>query len=394
MNKIEQMIATLCPNGVEYVRLGEVCRSLPKGTLKQNQLIEHGEYPVINSGRSYYGYYNAYNNEGNAITIAARGEYAGFINYSATRFWAGGLCYPYQSTNETLLSTKFLYYYLKSVEKTIRTTLVSRGSIPAINKADTDTLEIPLPPKAVQAEIVRILDKFTELEAELEAELVCRKQQYEYYRDKLLAFNDDPSVRWVKMSELFEFKNGYTPSKNIAEYWDNGTIPWFRMEDIRANGRILSDSIQHITEAGVKGGKLFKAGSFILATTATIGEHALLIADSLANQRFTNLEICESLRDRVEIKFLYHYMYIVDEWCKSHTNISGFASVDMKGLKQLLIPIPPLAEQQRIADILDRFEALTTSLTEGLPAEIATRRQQYEYYRDRLLTFAIKNFCN
>lgn len=90
------------------------------------------------------------------------------------------------------------------------------------------------------------------------------------------------------MSEIFEMKNGYTPSKAVTEYWENGIIPWFRMEDIRKNGRILSDSILHITPQAVKGGKLFHANSIILATTATIGEHALIIADSLANQRFTN----------------------------------------------------------------------------------------------------------
>ena len=141
---------------------------------------------------------------------------------------------------------------------------------------------------------------------------------------------------------------------------------------------------------GVKKGNLFKANSFILATTATIGEHALIIADSLANQRFTNLSIRKSLKDKVMLKFMFHYMFIIDEWCKNNTNISGFASVDMKKFKQLEIPIPSIEEQNRIVAILDRFEALTTSLQEGLPAEIAARRQQYEYYRDTLLDFKRK----
>lgn len=95
-------------------------------------------------------------------------------------------------------------------------------------------------------------------------------------------------VEFMRMDEVFEMRNGYTPSKANDRYWNNGTIPWFRMEDIRQNGRILSDSIQHITKEAVKGGRLFPANSFIIATTATIGEHALVIADSLANQRFTN----------------------------------------------------------------------------------------------------------
>lgn len=192
------------------------------------------------------------------------------------------------------------------------------------------------------------------------------------------------------MSEIFEIKNGYTPSKAKPEYWTNGTIPWFRMEDIRTNGRILEDSIQHITPEAVKGGRLFPANSIILATTATIGEHALIIADSLANQRFANLSIRKSLTDELDMKFFFYYMFIVDEWCKNNTNTSGFESVDMVKFKKLQIPIPPMEEQQRIVAILDKFETLVNDISEGLPAEIAARRQQYEYYRDKLLTFKRK----
>lgn len=159
------------------------------------------------------------------------------------------------------------------------------------------------------------------------------------------------------------------------------------MDDIRQNGRELSDSIQHITPEAVKGGRLFPANSFILATTATIGEHALIIADSLANQQFTNLSVRESHAKDADIRYLFHYMFIVDEFCKANVNEGGFASVDMKKLRNLPIPLPPLETQRQIAATLDRFERLTTDLTAGIPAEIEARRQQYEHYRDRLLTF-------
>lgn len=192
------------------------------------------------------------------------------------------------------------------------------------------------------------------------------------------------------MSEVFEIRNGYTPSKAKQGYWANGTIPWFRMEDIRTNGRILKDSIQHITPDAVKGGRLFPVNSIILATTATIGEHALIIADSLANQRFTNLSIRKSLVNELDMKFFFYYMFIIDAWCKSNTNTSGFESVDMVKFKKLQIPIPPMEEQHRIVAILDKFEALVNDISQGLPAEIAARRQQYEYYRDKLLTFKRK----
>lgn len=208
----------------------------------------------------------------------------------------------------------------------------------------------------------------------------------------MLTLNQSPPPHWklLKMSELFEIRNGYTPSKNNADFWDGGTIPWFRMEDIRANGRILSDSFQHITPKAVKGKGLFEKDSFIIATTATIGEHAWLIADSQANQRFTNLRVRKSLTASLMPKFVYYYLFIVDEWCKRNVNASSFASVDMDKFKDLEFPIPPLAEQQRIVDILDRFEALTSDLQSGLPAEIAARQQQYEYYRNKILTFKRK----
>jgi type I restriction enzyme S subunit len=158
------------------------------------------------------------------------------------------------------------------------------------------------------------------------------------------------------------------------------------MEDIRTNGRILSDSIQHITPEAVKG-KLFPANSIIVATTATIGEHALVIVDSLANQQFTFLTKKVNRCDELNIKFFYYYMFIVNEWCKANTNISGFASVDMTKFKKLKIPLPSLAEQERIVKILDKFDALVNNITKGLPAEIFARRKQYEYYRNKLLTF-------
>lgn len=186
-------------------------------------------------------------------------------------------------------------------------------------------------------------------------------------------------VEFMRMDEVFEMRNGYTPSKANDKYWDNGTIPWFRMEDIRQNGRILSDSIQHITKEAVKGGRLFPANSFIIATTATIGEHALVIADSLANQRFTNLTIRKSLVEQILVKYLFYYLFVVGEWCKNNTNISGFASVDMSKFKKLEIPIPPLEVQNEIVRILDTFTSHA--------AELQARKEQYEYYRNKLLTF-------
>lgn len=158
----------------------------------------------------------------------------------------------------------------------------------------------------------------------------------------------------MRLKELFELRNGYTPSKAVAEFWDGGTIPWFRMEDIRTNGRILSDSIQHITPEAVKTASLFDANSFIMATTATIGEHAWLIADSLANQQFTNLKVRKSLIKRVALKYIFYLLFPIGESCKKNCRITTFPAVDMNEFKNYSFSLPPLAEQEAIAAYLDK----------------------------------------
>lgn len=158
---------------------------------------------------------------------------------------------------------------------------------------------------------------------------------------------------WVTdtMEIIFDIKNGYTPSKSNPSFWDNGTIPWFRMEDIRKNGHILSDSIQHVTPSAVKNAGLFPAYSIIVATTATIGEHALIIVDSLANQQFTFLTKRKSFDDKLDMMYFHYFMFIIDEWCKKNTNAGGLLSVNMDSFKKLTIPYPAsLSEQKKIAD--------------------------------------------
>ena len=269
--------------------------------------------------------------------------------------------------------------------------MAAGGIVRSITMKNLEQLPIPVPPLRVQSRIVEILDKFTQLEAELEAELEARNKQYDFYRNRLLDFahRDDLAgqVEWKTLGEVFNTRNGYTPSKTNDDFWKDGTIPWFRMDDIRANGRILYDSALHITPQAVKRNGLFKANSIILATSATIGEHALLQQDALTNQRFTNFEIKEELQELLLPKFAFYYFFIIDEWCKKHTIIGNFPSVDTQQLMEQPFPLPPLSEQRRIVGILDRFDTLTNSISEGLPREIALRRKQYEYYRDALLRF-------
>ena len=198
-------------------------------------------------------------------------------------------------------------------------------------------------------------------------------------------------VEYLKLEDIFNTKNGYTPSKAKKEYCEDGTIPWFRMEDIRKNGNILSQSIQYVNEKAVKG-ELFPENSIIVATTATIGEHALITVPSLANQQLTYLILKEEYKERFLPKFLYYYCYKLDEYCLKNLNVSNFASVDMKKFSKFKFPLPPLPVQEYIVNILDRFDILCNDLTKGIPSEIEMRIKQYEYYRDRLLEFKEKIF--
>ena len=189
-------------------------------------------------------------------------------------------------------------------------------------------------------------------------------------------------VEYKKLGEIFDLRNGYTPSKTNENFWEGGNIPWFRMEDIRANGRILNDSIQHVSATAVKG-ELFPANSIIVATSATIGEHALITVPYLANQRFTALMLKKEFSDRLLPMFIYYYCFRLDEWCLNNTNVSSFSSVDMVRFRQFKFPLPPLEIQREIVQVLDNFANLTAELT----AELAKRKKQYEHYRDMLLNF-------
>ncbi len=368
---------------VEWKKLGEVCEILDS----QRKPVSKGKR--VQGIFPYYGangiqdYVDKYIFDGTFLLLGEDGSVKNedntpVLHWATGKIWVNNHAHILKECDGYIL--RYIYYSLQCVDVSD----IVRGVPPKISQANMRNILIPIPSLEEQERIVGILDTFNASIDNIKAQIEQRRKQYEHYRNTLLTFNkDDDSVEWKTLEDIFELRNGYTPSKANSEFWTDGTIPWFRMEDIRDKGRILLDSYLHITESAIKGKGLFKANSFILATTATIGEHALLIADSLANQRFTNLKIRKSLINNIDIKFMFYYMFVVDEFCKSHTNVSGFASVDMNALKRMAIPIPSLARQQEIVSILDTFEASITNLE----AQLEQRQKQYEYYREELLTF-------
>ena len=244
--------------------------------------------------------------------------------------------------------------------------------------------EIAYPSLAKQQEIVSQLDTFTTLISNLESELDMRRKQYEHYRNQLLDFEGVEGVEWKTLGDICDLKNGYTPSTKNPDFWDNGHLPWFTLEDIRKNGNILYDAIKHITPLGIKRNGLFPKDSIIVSTTATIGEYALVCVDFMCNQQITCISISEACKNLVLVKYLYHLGYKIGDWCRNNVNGGGGLSiVSTSKLKQYSFPIPSLAKQQEIVEKLDAFEQLIQSFEQ----EIKLRKQQYEYYREKLLTF-------
>ncbi|EMH27863.1 type I restriction modification DNA specificity domain protein, partial [Helicobacter pylori GAM270ASi] len=403
---------TLAPKGVGFRKLGEVLDydQPNQYCVTSKEFDKSYPTPVLTAGKTFI---LGYTNEKDNIYQASKSSpVIIFDDFTTATQWVD---FPFKVKSSAMkillpknptINIRFIFFYMQTIPYNIggehARHWISRYS----------QLEVPIPPLEIQQEIVTILDAFTELNAELNA----RKKQYEYYQNMLLDFNDinqshkdakerlaqkpypkrlktllqtlaPKGVGFKTLEEVFEIRNGYTPSKNNPEFWKNGTIPWFRMEDLRENGRILKDSIQHITPKALKGKKLFPKNSIIISTTATIGEHALLIVESLANQQFTFLSKKANCDLALDMKFFFYQCFLLGEWCKNNTNVSGFASVDMTAFKKYKFPIPPLEIQQEIVKILDQFLALTTDLLAGIPAEIKARKKQYEYYREKLLAF-------
>ena len=193
-------------------------------------------------------------------------------------------------------------------------------------------------------------------------------------------------VEYRRLDELFATRNGYTPSRSDMSAWDSHDIPWFRMEDIRENGGILDRALTYVSSSAVKNGVLFPEHSLLVATSATIGAHALITVPHLSNQRFTSLQLKDEYRKHFDYRFLYYYCFVLDAFCLEHVNVSSFPSVDMRAFRSFKFPSVPLAVQREIVRILDQF----TTLEAELEAELEARRAQYEHYRDRLLSFPEK----
>lgn len=377
MSKLERLIQQYCPDGVEYVKLDSVCSVMRGKRLTKSQLTSDGKYKVFHGGIEPIGFYDEWNREGNTTMVINVGASAGTIGYSSEKFWSSDGCFCLSQSN--LISGKFLFYYFQTIEGYLMSK-VRRAGIPTLDGKILEDLIIPVPPLPVQEEIVRILDTFTELQAELQAELQKRQQQYNFYRDNLLNFNrGGQEIKWMKLKEIGKV----CMCKRILKEQtvSSGDVPFYKIGTFGgvADAYIpqeLFDSYKSKFSYPQKGDILISAAGTIGRTVEFDGKPAYF-----QDSNIVWLKHDESIVLNSYLK----YCYTQNPWAISTGGT--IARLYNDNILNATIPVPPIAEQQRIVAILDRFDTLTNDLTSGLPAEMEKRRQQYEYYRDRLLTF-------
>ena len=392
MNKLSDLINKLCPNGVEYKTLEKCCNILDnmrKPITKSAR--EKGNYP-------YYGangiqdYVSNYIFDGKFILVGEDGSVINrngnpIVTWAEGKIWVNNHAHIIEEIEGIQL--RYLYYYIQ----TINVANLIHGNIPKLNQGDFRKLRIAVPPMEIQLEIVRILDKFTkiemELEFKLETELEARKKQYEYYRNKLLNFDETANpcgcthththththgyfyrqrIEYIKLKDIAEIGTG---SSNTNEELENGKYPFFvRSPIVRYKNDYEYDEKAIITSGdGVGVGKIFHLIN---------GKYAL-------HQRAYRIHI---INVEFKTEFIYYYMKAkFYKYIKEKSFHSSVTSIRRPMLNDFLVPKISIEEQERIVKILDKFEKICNDILEGLPAEIEARQQQYEYYRDKILTF-------
>jgi len=412
MTQFESLIQQLCPEGVKWVPLEEICISIstglnPRANFKLNEEgadLYYVTVKEINTNKVKFSD-NTDRITSEAWKIIENRSHLekGDILFSGIGT-IGKVAYVDENVSnwncsesiflikpKECINGKFLTYVLRSDVAKSQYEPHSSGSImKGVRKETLKSLSIPLPPLPIQEKIVEILDKFSTLSAELEAELEGRRKQYEYYRTRLLSFDSDSdTVVWKTLGEVADKRCNLSygivqPGEDII-----GGIPIIRPMDL-GNGKIDVTSLKRTRKDISDSYKrtILQGNEILLCVRGTTG---IL---EMANQ---DLKGCNVTRGIVPIaidalyntKYIYHILRSekIQSEIASKTNGAALQQINIKDLRELSIPIPPLAEQERIVAILDKFEALVTDLSQGLPAEIQKVQQQYEYYRNLLLNF-------
>lgn len=406
MSRLKKLIQKLCPDGVEYKEIGQIADCTAGATPKTEVIAfwENGTIPWMSSGEvnrriifdtdvkiTEMGYSSCSTKmippNSVVIALAGQGKTRGLV--AITRI---PLC-----TNQSLcaivtdssMNSDFLYHFLRSQYKQLRSISSGDGTRGGLNLSIIKSFLVPLPPLPVQEEIVRILDKFTALEVELEAELEARKKQYEYFLDWLLEAGTNVEWRTLGSSTTF-IRNGYPYA---ADGDRNKKYKVARIETI-SRGKIDMTKVGSVNEVDLRfqmheGDILFSHINSLpqLGNTAYYEEKYGNLYHGM------NLLCLRAKPDCIMPKYLYYLLnsyFIRSCILRNAKHACNQYSLSISDINGWAIPVPAHAIQARIVSILDRFDALVNDITQGLPAELAARRRQYEYYRDKLLTFKEK----
>ena len=405
MSRIEDLIADLCPDGVEYrpmwrltswdKRFNAVERSKQPLVFKYNYFLANDLRPLVVDGGDVKllttNTSNLWTSEELAGDMVSEGEVVAIpwggnpnVQYYKGKFLTADNRIAV-SNDTNVLDTKFLYHFMQNNLVLIGS--FYRGSgIKHPSMAQVLDLPIPLPPLEVQREIVAILDTFAELEAELEAELVARKRQYEYYRDSLLSFYET-EVRRIPIGDLASVVRGASPRPIQSFITDaEDGVPWIKIGDVLPGDKYITGTAERVTPAGSAKSRRIHPGDFVLSNSMSFGRPYISKIEGCIHDGWLAISDFSAsfLPD-----FLYHLLSsapIQAEFMR-RAGSGTVRNLNAEIVKAVALPVPPFAEQEHIVNVLDKFDALVNDLSIGLPAELAARRKQYEYYRDQLLTF-------
>ena len=365
----------MCPNGVEWKTIKETVGVNRGRRLTKSQLKEDGLYEVYHGSKDTpLGRYDDYNAPKDTIIVVNTGGIGG-VKYLDKAFWCSdGSFWLGHSTG---ISNKFLYYFLSRYEDYFESQK-RVGGVPTIDRNVIENFEIPLPPIEIQKKIVECLDKFSALAAELQAELQLRRKQYEYYRTQLLTPHsdcnsadntDDRNWEWKTLGEVCEINRGVRVVRSELE--QEGKYPVYQ---------------NSLTPLGYYDKCNYPANTTFIISAGAAGKVGFSDVDFWAADDC----LCIKCPEIISSKYLYYYMLDKQDFFLSQVRHASVPRMSRTVVENFKLPLPPLAEQARIVSILDKFEALTTSLSDGIPAEQAAQQKRYEYYRDLLLTFPRK----
>lgn len=361
---------------VQWKTLGEVTKyEQPTKYLVKSTIYDKSyPIPVLTAGKTFI---LGHTNETDGIYRASVSPVIIFDDFTTANKWVdfdfkakSSAMKMITTADESKVLQKYIYYWLNTLPSEFIEGDHKRQWI-----SNFCNKRIPVPPLSVQEKIVEILDKFTELEAELEAELDCRKRQYAYYRTHLLDFSDEMLkstdwgnlVQWKSLGEVCDVLRGRRLTKR--ELSDTGHFPVF-------HGGIEPIGYYEKNNREAYSAMIINVG----ASAGTIG---------FSNKEFWSSDgcYCFSHTEEINQRFLYYALQSIETSIKSKVRVAGIPTLDRRVVERIHIPIPPLSIQEKIVNILDKFDTLTNSITEGLPKEIELRRKQYEYYREQLLSF-------